>query len=80
MASTTHAPSQLRNRAVHLLETFFAISDDRKYIFNQAFSECHPNPTHQIDFSGSVAAFASHAVDKLLAFGCAGRGKHSLSV
>jgi len=82
LASTTRDPCEFRERAVHLLVTFFAIHDERerRFFFEEAFGPFDPNPARYIDFSGAVAPFAASAVDKLLAFGCAGRGEHALSV
>jgi hypothetical protein len=71
-----------RNRAVRLLENFFDTADERarNRLFRDAFAELSPNPCAQIDFSGPVGEFAAQAVDQLLAFGGAGRGKHCLSL
>jgi hypothetical protein len=71
-----------RNRAVQLLESYFALDDERarRAIFLTAFDNLHPNPSREIAFSGPLAAFASDSVDKLLAFGRASRGKHALAL
>jgi len=82
VASSLRASSDLRNRAIHLLETAFAQDNEpraRQYYFDVAFGDLHPNPIHQIEFSGPVAHFAAHAVDRLLAHECIGRGEHALS-
>src|SRR5215470_1055859 len=75
-------PPGTRNRAVRLLETFFAHDGERerRTIFNAAFAETQPNPSRHIEFIGGVADFAAHAVDQLLAFGCVGRGRHAHSM
>ncbi len=71
-----------RRRAVRLLQTFFESDGERQRItvFNQAFSGESHDPRNQIVFSLSSGDFADHAVEKLLAFGCSGRGKHCLSL
>jgi formylglycine-generating enzyme required for sulfatase activity len=75
-------PPDVRNRAVALLETFFLHDDkpQRRTVFGQAFGECERNPAREIQWDLSAADFASHSVDRLLAFGCASRGKHALSL
>jgi hypothetical protein len=75
-------PADLRNRAVRLLESFFSSDGEnaRRVVFRQAFGEVTPDPCNQVRFSGSVAEFAAEAVDKLIAFGGAGRGRHYLSL
>jgi hypothetical protein len=72
----------VRSQAVRLLETFFATDTEavRKTVFGQAFGDCAWSPMRQIVWSGSAAEFAAHAVDTLLAFGCAERGRHCLSL
>lgn len=74
--------SDLRDRAVRLLETYFAGDDERsrRNVFLQAFGDIRPNPCREVDFSGAVAQFARAAVEKLWQFGGAGRGRHYLSV
>ena len=73
---------KIRNRAVLLLEAFFARDGERtrRQVFNTAFDACDPNPARDVEFSGAIATFAGEAVDRLLAFGCVGRGRHSLSL
>jgi hypothetical protein len=75
-------PADLRNRAVRLLESFFSSDGEnaRRVVFRQAFGEMAPNPSNRIRFSAPVAEFAAEAVDKLIAFGGAGRGRHYLSL
>lgn len=72
----------VRNRAVTLLEGFFA--DDspstRRVIFNQAFVDCERDPRSAIEYEGSVAVFADRVVVTLLKHGCVGKGRHSLSL
>ncbi|MBK9166483.1 MAG: TIR domain-containing protein [Bryobacterales bacterium] len=75
-------PPDLRNRAVALLEAFFLHDGERarQTVLGQAFGACPRNPARDIEWGGSAAVFASHAVDTLLSFGCAERGKHALSL
>ena len=82
VVSLTLPDSQLRSRAIHLLVSFFAFDDQRtrRLIFEEAFGGCQPNPAHRIEYSGAVAEFAAGAVDRLLSFGCAKRGKHALAL
>src|SRR5262245_303209 len=72
----------MRNRAVRLLQEFFAHDDarERRAVFNTAFTEVNPDPRPQIEFRGAPAAFANEADDRLLNFGCAARGRHYLSL
>jgi hypothetical protein len=74
--------SRLRQRAVRLLEQFFANDGEagRRTLFNLTFGDCARDPRRTIDFKGATIEFADHAVGKLLAFGCADRGRHSLSL
>lgn len=71
-----------RNRATALLQAFFAGDDPRarRVVFNQAFGDCEPDPCRVIDYTGSVDVFVDHVVETLLEYGCAGKGRHSLSV
>ncbi|MBS1872358.1 MAG: SUMF1/EgtB/PvdO family nonheme iron enzyme [Acidobacteria bacterium] len=79
MATTGQAQ---RSRAVTLLGDFFATQDlrSRASLFQAAFDGLSPNPCRQIDFTGPAAPFAAAAVDQLLRYGRAGRGKHCLSL
>ncbi len=82
MASSTHASTPLRSRAVELLKSFFAADDERsrRAVLNAAFDGCSPNPAQDLNASGPLATFAADAVDKLLSYGAVGRGKHALAV
>ncbi|MCC6861618.1 MAG: SUMF1/EgtB/PvdO family nonheme iron enzyme [Bryobacterales bacterium] len=75
-------PPDLRNRAVRLVEKFFLKMGERgrETFFLSALGDVSHDPCKQIEFSGSVAEFSAEAVDKLLAFGGAGRGRHCLSL
>ncbi len=74
--------TELRHRAVSLLESFFARDDrrTRRLVFDDAFDGCDPNPANQIEYEGGVEVFAKDAVGRLLAFGCVTRGKHALAL
>ncbi|MDZ4796764.1 MAG: SUMF1/EgtB/PvdO family nonheme iron enzyme [Bryobacteraceae bacterium] len=82
MVSSTFSAADLRSRAIHLLTSFFARDDQRtrRVIFEDAFDGCAPNPAREIDYEGGVSVFAANAVDRLLGFGCAARGKHALAL
>jgi len=75
-----HPPIQ--TRAVRLLQAFFANDDERtrRVILNLAFGDCERDPRPAIQHAGSALVFADHLVDTLLEHGCAGRGRHSLSL
>ena len=82
MSSAAGAPT-IRNRAIRLVETFFAAQDNeatRRAVFNSAFDGVSPDPRPHLTFSEALAPFAAQAVDYLLAYGCALRGRHSLSL
>jgi hypothetical protein len=71
-----------RNRATALLQAFFAGDDARarRVILNQAFGDCERDPRPAIDCTGPIEVFADHVVEILLKHGCAGKGRHSLSL
>jgi hypothetical protein len=73
---------RVRKRAVRLLEQFFANDGEgaRRTVFNFAFGDCERDPRGAINWTGPSIEFADHAIQKLLAFGCADRGRHSLSL
>jgi formylglycine-generating enzyme required for sulfatase activity len=66
------------------LLAFVIFSNDdertRRTIVNLAFGDCERDPRPGIQYAGSVMDFAVHLVDTLLKHGCAGRGRHSLSL
>ena len=72
----------VRNRAVRLLELFFARDDSRgrMAVFARAFDGVTPDPRLPIGFFEVLPVFAAGAVDQLLAHGGVGRGRHSLSL
>ena len=74
--------NSVRNRAVTLLETFFLNDTDaqRRAVVNAAFDGIAPDPRTRLEYPPSAAAFAAKTVDTLLAFGCALRGRHYLSL
>jgi formylglycine-generating enzyme required for sulfatase activity len=80
MPSAPHPPVQ--SRAVRLLQAFFANDDERtrRAILNLAFGDCERDPRPAIQYAGPALVFADHLVDTLLKHGCAGRGRHSLSL
>ncbi|NBC46478.1 MAG: NACHT domain-containing protein [Gammaproteobacteria bacterium] len=73
---------RFRNRAVTLLRSFFGDDDARarRVIVNQAFGGCERDPRSAIEYAGYVEIFPDHVVETLLRHGCAGKGRHSLSV
>src|SRR5436305_514825 len=82
MRSTAQAQLSVRERAIRLMEEFFAPIDDaatRRLIFQRAFEGCQPSPVRGIKFDPALAVFAAEVSDHLLAFGGLGRGKHALS-
>jgi len=74
--------ARVRERAVKLLEQFFADDGEqgRRTVFNLAFGDCERDPHPTLTWTGSHIAFADHAVEKLLTYGCSDRGRHSLSL
>ena len=70
----------LRGRAVKLLASCFANDDERsrRALLNLAFSDFARPPA--FDCTGAAPVFADHVVGVLLAYGCAVRGRHSLSL
>jgi formylglycine-generating enzyme required for sulfatase activity len=75
-------PTLVRKRAIHLLEEFFRNDDvaTRRTVFRQALDGLSPDPCGHVKFSENLADFSAGAVDTLLAFGCAGRGRHALAL
>ncbi len=74
--------ARVHERAVSLLERFFAADGEqgRRTVFNLAFGNSERDPRGTIVYTGSTLEFADHAVGRLLAFGCADRGRHCLSL
>jgi len=72
----------IQGRARRLLLAFFGNDDERsrRAMVNRAFDDCERDPRSTIRYDGSVTVFADHLLDTLLRHGCAGRGRHGLSL